>query len=88
LSFLELYPKEVHTSEGGATRGLTALVYCDSYISAYIKEQYRLAGVHPTGVTVHQGCRRVSTGLPRSSGLGWKEKRSEVQPLWRCPLTG
>jgi hypothetical protein len=30
----------------------------------------------------------VSTGLPPSSGLGWEEKRSEVQPLWQCPLTG
>ncbi len=28
-----------------------------------------------------QGRRQLSTGLPLCSGLGWEEKRSEVQPL-------
>jgi hypothetical protein len=62
--------------------------FIDRYIAAYIQVLYRLTEVHLTGLTVDQGCRQVSTGLPPSSGLGWKEKRSEVQPLWRCPLTG
>jgi hypothetical protein len=51
------------TVEGGATRGTTALVY-DSDIAAYIQGLYRVARVHPTGLTVNQGCRQVSTGLP------------------------
>jgi hypothetical protein len=52
--------------------------FIDSYISAYIQTLYRVTGVHPSGLTINQGCRQVSTGLPPSSGLGWKEKRSEV----------
>jgi hypothetical protein len=45
-------------------------------------------GVHPDWFDGQQGCSQLSTGLPPSSGLGWEEKRSEVQPLGRCPLTG
>jgi hypothetical protein len=62
--------------------------FIDGYIAAYIQVPHRVIGVHPTGLTVDQGFRQVSTGLPPSSGLGWKEKRSEVQPLWWCMLTG
>jgi hypothetical protein len=62
--------------------------FIDSYVAAYIQVQYRVIGVHPTGLTIDQGCRQVSTGLPLSFGLGQKEKRSEVQPLQWCPLTG
>jgi hypothetical protein len=51
----------------------------DSYIAANIQVQYRVIGVHPTGLTVARGGRHVSTGLPRSSGLSREEKRSEVQ---------
>jgi hypothetical protein len=51
----------VTTVEGGTTRGTTALVYIDSYISAYLQTLYRVTGVHPTGLTVNQGCRQVST---------------------------
>ncbi len=35
--------------------------FIDSYISAYIQVLYRVTGVHPTGLTVDQGCRQVST---------------------------
>ncbi len=41
--------------------------------------QYRVGGVHPTGLTRRQGCTQVSTGLPPSSGLCREEKRSEVR---------
>ncbi len=39
-----------------------------SYIAAYIQMQYRVGGVHPTGLTVARGVRRcpqynVSTSL-------------------------
>ncbi len=54
------------------------LWFIDSYISAYIQELYRVNGVHPTALTVNQGCTQVSTGLPQSSCLGWKEKKSEA----------
>jgi hypothetical protein len=47
----------VTTVEGGTTRGTTALVYC----RAYIQGLYRDARVHPTGLTIYQGCRQVST---------------------------
>ncbi len=46
--------------EGGATRGTTAL-FLDSYLAAYIQRLYRVARLHPTGLTVNQGCRMVST---------------------------
>jgi hypothetical protein len=50
-----------------------------TYIQAlYVHVLSSVAGVHPTGLTADQGCRQVSTGLPPSSGLGRKEKRSEV----------
>ncbi len=48
------------------------------YIAAHIQGLYKVARVHPTGLTVNQGCRQVSTGLLSSSGLDVKEKRSEV----------
>jgi hypothetical protein len=35
--------------------------FIDSYISAYKQELNRVAGVPPTGLTVSQGCRQVST---------------------------
>jgi hypothetical protein len=38
--------------------------FIDGYIAAYIQVLYRVTGVHPTGLTVDQGCRQVSTGLP------------------------
>jgi hypothetical protein len=60
-----------------AQRGVLQHWFIDSYISAYyIQTLYRVTGVHPTGLTVNQGCCQVSKGLPPSSGLGWKEKRS------------
>jgi hypothetical protein len=37
--------------------------FIDSYIAAYIQVLYRVTGVHPTGLTVNQGCRQVSTGM-------------------------
>ncbi len=46
--------------------------------------QYRVIGVHPTGLTVARGVGRCPQGNPPSSGLSREEKRSEVQPLWRC----
>jgi hypothetical protein len=48
----------VTTVEGGTTRGTTALVI-NSYLAAYIQMQYRVGGVHPTGLlTVARGVRR------------------------------
>ncbi len=44
---------------------------------------YRVDWIHPTDLTVNQGCKQLSTGLPLSSSLVWKGKRSEVLPLWR-----
>ncbi len=35
--------------------------FIDCYISAYIQVQYRVTGVHPTVLTVDQGCRQMST---------------------------
>jgi hypothetical protein len=32
--------------------------FIDSYIAAYIQMQYRVGGVHPTGLTVARGVRR------------------------------
>ncbi len=47
--------------EGGAIIGTTALVYSiDSYISANIQEQYRVAGVQPAGAG------RPPQGSPRA----------------------
>ncbi len=73
--------------EASRTRGTTALVYCLTNSSLYTGTVHRWwrTSNWPDG---HQGCRQVSTGLPPSSGLGWEEKRSEVQHLWRCPLMG
>jgi hypothetical protein len=31
--------------------------FIDSYIAFYIQVMYRVIGVHPTGLTVDQGCR-------------------------------
>jgi hypothetical protein len=67
--------------EASETRGTTALVYLQLHSSLYTGTVHVLssvAGVHLTGLTADQGCRQVSTGLPPSSVLGWKEKRSEV----------
>ncbi len=49
--------------------------FIDSYIAAYIQVQYRVIGVHPTGLTGARGCRQVSTGLPPSSGRGAGPRR-------------
>ncbi len=35
--------------------------FIDSYIAAYIQMQYRVTGVHPTGLTIARGWRQVST---------------------------
>jgi hypothetical protein len=35
--------------------------FIDSYISVCIQKLYRVTVVHPTGLTVNQGCRQVST---------------------------
>jgi hypothetical protein len=35
--------------------------FIDRYIAAYKQVLYRVTGVHPTGLTVDQGCRKVST---------------------------
>jgi hypothetical protein len=32
--------------------------FIDSYMAAYIQMQYRVGGVHPTGLTVARGVRR------------------------------
>jgi hypothetical protein len=37
--------------------------FIDSYIAAYIQVLYRATIVHPTGLTVNQGCRQLSTPL-------------------------
>ncbi len=73
--------------EASTTKGTTALVYCLTNSSLYTGTVHRWWSTFnwPDG---HQGCRQVSTGLPLSTGLGWEEKRSEVQRLWRCSLTG
>ncbi len=55
--------------------------FITKYIAAYIQGLYKGARVHTTGLAVNQGCRPVSRGLPPSSGLGWKEKRSEAVPF-------
>ncbi len=48
--------------EGGATIGTTALVYWQLHSSLYtVQVVYRVIGVHPTGLTVDQGWRQVST---------------------------
>jgi hypothetical protein len=47
----------VTTVEEGATIGTTPL-FVDSYIAAYIKVQYRVIGVHSTGLTVARGVGR------------------------------
>ncbi len=52
-----------------------------THTAAYIQVLYKGGRVHPNWLDGQQGCRKVSTGLPLSSGLGWEEKRSEVQPL-------
>ncbi len=49
--------------EGGATRGTTAL-FIDSYIAAYIQVQYRVIGVHPTGLTIARGVGRCPQAPP------------------------
>jgi hypothetical protein len=55
----------------------------------YIQALNRLTRVRWTGLTVSRGVdSSPHTGLPPSSGLGWEEKRSEVQPLGQCPLPG
>jgi hypothetical protein len=35
--------------------------FIDSYMTTYIQVLYRVTGVHPTGLTVDQGCVQVST---------------------------
>ncbi len=35
----------------------------NTYIAAYIQVLYKGDAVHPTGLTVNQGCRQLSTGL-------------------------
>jgi hypothetical protein len=75
--------------EVSATRGTKALVDClinSSLFTGTVQTQvveYSTSN-WPDG---HQACSQLSTGLPPSCGLGWEEKRSEVQPLGRCPLT-
>jgi hypothetical protein len=73
--------------DASATRGTTALVYCLINSSLYTGTVQRWWST-PSCLDGHQGCSQLSTGLPTSSGLGWKEKRSEVQPLGGCPLMG
>jgi hypothetical protein len=52
--------------------------FTTEYIADYIQVLYKGDAVLPTGLTVNQGCRHLSTGLPPSSDLRWKEQRSEV----------
>jgi hypothetical protein len=73
--------------EASTTRGTTALVYWQLNSSLYTSAVQGYWST-PNWSDRRQGCRQVSTGLPPSSGLGWEEQRSEVQPLWWCPLTG
>jgi hypothetical protein len=40
--------------------------FIDSYIAAYIQGLYRAVRVHPTGLTINQGCRQISTTSPKS----------------------
>jgi hypothetical protein len=55
------YTKEVFV-EGGTTRGTTALVYWQLHSSLYtVQVLYMVTGLHPTGLTVDQGCRHMST---------------------------
>jgi hypothetical protein len=61
-----------------AQQEVRQLWFIDSYVSTYIQELYRVTGVHPTVLTIDRGCRQVSTGLPTSSCLSWKEKKSEA----------
>ncbi len=69
----------VTTVEGGTTRGTTALVYWQLH---YIQVLYRVIGVHPTGLTVDQGCRQVSTSkhFPVTQTCG--NYRSGPSKLW------
>ncbi len=73
--------------KASTTRGTTALVYCLINSSLYTGTVHRWWSP-PNWLDGRQGCSQLSTGLPPSSGLGWEEKRSEVQPLGRCQLTG
>jgi hypothetical protein len=50
--------------EASTTRGTTALVY-NSCIEAYLLVQYRVTGVHPTGLTVTKGVGRCPQGSPQ-----------------------
>jgi hypothetical protein len=56
----------VTSVEGGATRGRQHW-FIDSYIAAYIQVQYRVIGVHPTGLTVARGVSRCRQ-LPLVAG--------------------
>jgi hypothetical protein len=49
------------TVEGGATRGTTAPKFITENIAANIQGVYKGGTVHPTGLTVNQGCSQVST---------------------------
>ncbi len=73
--------------EASATRGSTALIFSLINSSLYTGTVQRWWST-PNWLDGQQGHSQLSTGLPLSSGLGWKEKRSEVQPLGRCTLTG
>ncbi len=45
--------------------------FISSYIAAYIQVLYRIDRVHPTGLTVNQGCRQLSTVGTRK-GCRWQ----------------
>ncbi len=50
--------------------------FIDRYIAAYIQMQYRVGGVHPTGLTVARGVRRCPQGSPELwPRLGGEEVR-------------
>ncbi len=84
-TFISEFPSLV---EASTTRGTTALVYCLINSSLYtVQVLFNRWWSTPNWIDGHQGSSQLSTGLPPSSGLGWEEKRSEVQPLggarWR-----
>ncbi len=45
---------------------------------------YRVARVHPTGLTINQGCRQLSTGFPQAlASAGRRRSQRSNGALWR-----
>jgi hypothetical protein len=75
------FKKKLNPPPPAVTTSLSRYVrehwYIDSYIAAYIQVQYRVIGVHPTGLTAARGVGRCPQGSPRVATLGQKNERTD-----------